>query len=66
MRKYFALRSANFDLAYADGNFTFTVRGYGHGVGMSQTGAKYMAEQGSSYEEILNWYYTDISIEPYQ
>lgn len=65
MRDYFSLRSANFDLAYADGNFTFTVRGYGHCVGMSQTGAKYMAEQGSSYEEILNWYYTDITIEQY-
>ncbi len=66
IRKYFALRSANFDLTYSNGSFTFTVRGYGHGVGMSQTGAKYMAEQGSSYEEILNWYYTDISIEKYQ
>ncbi len=65
IRKYFGLRSANFDLKFADNTFTFTVRGYGHGVGMSQTGAKYMAEQGSSYEEILYWYYPGTVIEKY-
>ena len=37
---------------------TFLVYGYGHRVGMSQYGAKAMAEEGSSYEEILTWYYT--------
>ena len=31
--------------------------GYGHGVGLSQYGAKYMAEQGASYPEILAHYY---------
>lgn len=57
LRTAFSLRSANFDLAFADGNFTFTVRGYGHGVGMSQYGANYMAGQGSTFLEILSWYY---------
>lgn len=57
MRSAFSLRSANFDLKLVDSNLVFTVRGYGHGVGMSQYGAKCMAEQGSSFQEILQWYY---------
>ena len=40
-----------------DNKFVFTVKGYGHGVGMSQYGAEYMAKQGATYKEILNWYY---------
>lgn len=46
----------------ADGNFTITGTGSGHNVGMSQYGAKAMAEQGRSYREILEFYYTDITI----
>ena len=37
--------------------FAFTTRGYGHGVGLSQYGAKAMAEQGKSWREILEWYF---------
>ena len=44
------------------GNFVITGTGNGHNVGMSQYGAKAMAELGYSYREILNFYYTDISI----
>jgi stage II sporulation protein D len=51
------LRSTNFDVTFADDTFTFTVRGNGHGVGMSQYGAQFMALQGSNYKEILAWYY---------
>ncbi|HCC35205.1 MAG TPA: stage II sporulation protein D [Ruminococcaceae bacterium] len=65
MRSAYSLRSANFDLAYVEDAFTFTVRGYGHDVGMSQFGAKTMAEQGSSYEDILKWYYIGCEIEDY-
>ncbi len=36
--------------------------GYGHRIGMSQWGAKGMAEQGFSYQDILNFYYNDIEI----
>lgn len=57
------LRSSNFEITFVDGKFTFTVKGYGHGVGMSQTGADYMAKQGSSYEEILLHYYTDVTLQ---
>lgn len=56
-RSAFGLRSANFVVTYASGSFTFVVKGYGHGVGMSQVGAEYMATQGSTYQQILTWYY---------
>lgn len=61
-RTAFGLRSANFTAAYADGKFTFTVLGYGHDVGMSQTGAQYMAKQGDTYQQILSWYYPTTAI----
>ena len=57
VRSAFSLRSANFDVIYSQDEFVFTVRGYGHGVGMSQYGAQYMAKQGSGYIEILQTYY---------
>lgn len=57
VRTLFELRSANFDLAYDGSTFVFTTRGYGHGAGMSQYGAAYMASLGSDYAEILAWYY---------
>lgn len=37
--------------------FVFTGTGYGHGVGMSQWGAKQMAERGFHYDDILSFYY---------
>ncbi len=57
IRKLFDLRSLNFTVEFKDGNFVFSVKGYGHGVGMSQNGANYMAKQGSDYKEILEHYY---------
>lgn len=62
IRSAFNLRSSNFDVVYKDGQFTFNVRGYGHGVGLSQSGAQFMAQQGSSYTEILTWYYKNCQI----
>lgn len=59
IRKALGLRSANFDIKVDRDRFIFTTRGYGHGVGMSQNGANYMAQTGSKYDEILMWYYTD-------
>ena len=44
------------------GNFTITGTGNGHNVGMSQYGAKAMAEEGYDYIDILEFYYTDIDI----
>ena len=44
------------------GNFTIHGIGNGHNVGMSQYGARAMAEEGYDYDEILEFYYTDIDI----
>ena len=44
------------------GTFTITGSGSGHNLGMSQYGAKAMAELGYTYDEILEFYYTDITI----
>ncbi|MCI8910995.1 MAG: SpoIID/LytB domain-containing protein [Oscillibacter sp.] len=48
--------------APASGSFTITGSGNGHSVGMSQYGAKAMAELGYTYEDILHFYYTDVTI----
>jgi stage II sporulation protein D len=37
--------------------------GWGHGLGLSQTGAVGMAEKGAGYEEILKHYYQGITLE---
>ena len=58
LRELLGLRSSDFDWEIQDGNFVFTTRGYGHGVGLSQYGADYLARQGKSYREILAHYYT--------
>ncbi len=47
------------------GNFVFSGRGYGHGVGMSQWGAKYMADAGFSCEDIIKYYYPGVEIVKY-
>lgn len=63
IRELFSLRSSNFEIEYKDGNFNFTVCGYGHSVGLSQNGADYMAKQGSNFKEILSHYYKGCKIE---
>ena len=57
LRRALGLRSACFTLQYQDGGFCITTRGYGHGVGLSQWGAKALAEQGQSYADILAHYF---------
>ena len=57
LRRLFSLRSTAFTLEYDEGRFVFTVTGSGHGVGMSQYGAKVLAEQGADYTQILAHYY---------
>ncbi len=65
VRTMFALRSSNFDISFSkeDNKFVFTVRGYGHGVGMSQRGAEAMALEGNDYKKILSWYYPGTTTE---
>ncbi len=62
IRTLFGLRSANFKIEMEGKNITFEVTGYGHGVGMSQTGADSLAKQGKNYKEIIHHFYTDVEI----
>ncbi len=52
-----SLRSAAFEWECDGEDFVFTTYGYGHGVGMSQTGANEYAKDGWTYDEILDHYY---------
>lgn len=62
-RQIFSLRSASFTLTYDGSQFVFDVTGFGHGVGMSQYGADTMAAAGKTYVEILQHYYTGVTVE---
>lgn len=61
-RNLLSLRSPVFDAVYSDGEYVFTVYGYGHGIGMSQNGANCMAKEGRTYEEIIAHYYSGTEI----
>ena len=62
VRQIFSLKSANFEVKIENDKIIFSVVGYGHGVGMSQTGADSLAKQGKSYEEIIKHFYTGVEI----
>lgn len=62
-RTIFGLKSTNFEIIHEDGKIKFSVKGYGHGVGMSQTGADSMAKEGKSCEEIIKHFYVGIEIQ---
>ena len=62
IRNIFGLKSAKFEISVDGENVKFKVIGYGHGVGMSQTGADSMAKEGKNYEEIIKHYYTGVEI----
>lgn len=64
MRSAFGLRSSAFTVEYnkSTDSFIFTTYGYGHGVGMSQYGAKQLAESGYTYTQILQHYYTGVDV----
>ncbi len=63
VRKLFSLKSSTFTITHTDGKFIFTVKGYGHGVGLSQYGSNHLANEGYSYKEILAHYYPNTTIE---
>ena len=66
VREAMGLRSPCFTVKHENGSFVFSVTGYGHGAGMSQYGADYMARQGSSWQEIIKHYYKDVEIQKAQ
>lgn len=64
LRNIFALRSTDVSWQRSENGISFTVTGYGHGVGMSQYGANNMAKMGSGWEEIVLHYYSGADIVP--
>ena len=62
VRSLLGLKSTNFTYKIEGDKITFSVIGYGHGVGMSQTGADSMAKSGNSFEDIIKHFYTGVEI----
>ena len=61
-RTALSLNSTLFTISATESSITFTQKGYGHGVGMSQAGANAMAATGSTWQDILKHYYTGVQI----
>ena len=56
------LYSSWFEVSHADGVWTLTGHGWGHGAGLCQIGAAVMASEGHKYEEILSYYYPNTQL----
>lgn len=56
-RQKLGLRSTKFDLAVSPTGISVAGNGFGHGIGMSQWGARGMAERGQKYDKILTHFY---------
>lgn len=63
IRSIFGLRSSNFEIQIEDDEIRFVVKGYGHGVGLSQWGAQAMAINKANYKDILLHYYLGTQIQ---
>ena len=61
----FDLRSSSFELVLENESVKFKVKGYGHGVGLSQRGADICAKNGMNYKDIIKKYYTGVTIDKY-
>lgn len=61
-RAIFGLKSAKFRFEITEDSVKFYVIGYGHGVGLSQSGSDALAKKGKKYEEIIKYYYKDVEI----
>lgn len=65
VRRLLGLRSTAFVMTAVGNTITVTTKGFGHRVGMSQYGADAMAMGGSTYKEILTYYYQGTAIEQF-
>lgn len=63
VRQIFSLKSARFSVQIGKDNIKFKVIGYGHGVGMSQTGSNTLAKSGKNYIDIIKHYYKGVKVE---
>lgn len=62
-RSLLGLKSTLFSAKLTKDSVTFTGFGAGHGLGISQWGAKRLAETGKSYADILHHYYTGVTLQ---
>lgn len=62
VRERLGLKSTDFTWMRKGNEIIITTKGYGHGVGMSQYGANFMAKTGKTYDEIIKYYYRGVSI----
>ena len=65
LRTLLNLRSTDFTMNIENNEVKIETKGYGHGVGMSQYGANYLANTGLNYELILQYYYQNVEINKY-
>jgi stage II sporulation protein D len=56
------LKSTRFEVTREGASFVFRGSGFGHGLGLCQTGAHVMAERGASYRQILDHYLPGTSV----
>ncbi len=63
LRQLLGLRSTAVSWSCGEAGLRFDTAGYGHGVGMSQYGAEVMARSGADCREILEHYYSGITLE---
>ena len=61
-RTIFGLKSAKFEFMIDGDEIKFQILGYGHGVGLSQSGSDSLAKQGKNFEEIITHYYKNVEI----
>lgn len=62
IREMLGLASSSFQIELTKNGYKFITSGHGHGVGMSQYGAKAMAKENHDYKDILHHYYQNIEI----
>ena len=62
LKRKLGLRSDDFGVTFDENGANFETYGYGHGVGMSQTGSNLYAKQGWTYVQILNHYYPGTTV----
>lgn len=62
LRQSLALRSTLFRISPVNGTFQVSGRGSGHGIGLSQWGAYYLAQKGVTYQRILSHYYQNANL----
>ncbi|HEY9869107.1 MAG TPA: SpoIID/LytB domain-containing protein [Candidatus Obscuribacterales bacterium] len=63
VRRLLKLPSTNFNIGLAPDAYVLNGRGFGHGLGMSQWGARALAERGYNAAQILTYYYRDVSLD---